>query len=118
MSRAGGGKNPSPRPLFWSRTAGGAAGGGAPGGGARRPRAGGGGSRCDGCVGGRWVRNPRGGLSVCLDWLPTPRDAGMGGQKSAEAVGAGTTARQRAEPVGKGETGFPPALSRCLARGP
>ena len=32
------------------------------------------------------MRNTRGGLSVCLDWLPTPRDAGMGGQKSAEGI--------------------------------
>src|SRR4030067_941061 len=39
-------------------------------------------------MGGRWVRHPRGDLSVCLDWLPTLRGAGRGGQKSAEGIGA------------------------------
>ena len=34
------------------------------------------------------MRNTRGGLSVCLDWLPTLRGAGRGGQKSAEGIGA------------------------------
>ena len=37
-------------------------------------------------MGGRWVRNTRGDLSVCLDWLTPPRDDAMNGQKSAEGI--------------------------------
>ena len=37
-----------------------------------------------------------GGLSPCLV-LPEPRGSGTGRQKSAEAIGAGVTDRQRAE---------------------
>jgi hypothetical protein len=44
------------------------------------------------------TRITRGGLSPCLV-LPVPRGAGKGRQKSAEAIGAGVTARQRAEHV-------------------
>jgi len=44
------------------------------------------------------TRITRGGLSACLV-LPTSRDVGMGWQKSAEAIRAGSTVRQRAEHV-------------------
>jgi hypothetical protein len=37
-------------------------------------------------MGGRWVRNTRGDLSVCLDWLTPPRGDAMNGQKSAEGI--------------------------------
>lgn len=37
-------------------------------------------------MGGKWVRNTRGDLSVCLDWLPRSEGFGMGGQKSAEGI--------------------------------
>jgi hypothetical protein len=42
------------------------------------------------------TRITRGDLSVCLV-LPASRDVGMDRQKSAEAIRAGVTARQRAE---------------------
>jgi len=32
------------------------------------------------------VRNTRGDLLACLDWLTPPRGAVMGGQKSAEGI--------------------------------
>jgi hypothetical protein len=37
-------------------------------------------------MGGKWVRNTRGDLLACLDWLTLPRGDVMGGQKSAEGI--------------------------------
>ncbi len=64
------------------------------------------------------VRLTLGGLSSCLDGLPASRGAGMGGQKSAEAVVVDLTNQRRAEPVEGGRTNIPTVLSRFLARGP
>ncbi len=43
-----------------------------------------------------------GGLSTC-PVLPASRGAGMGWQKSAEAIGVGLTSRQRAEHEASGQ---------------
>lgn len=37
-------------------------------------------------MGGKWVRNTRGDLSVCHNWLTPSRGGAMNGQKSAEGI--------------------------------
>jgi hypothetical protein len=37
-------------------------------------------------MGGKKVRNTRGDLSVCLDWLTPPEGGATDGQKSAEGI--------------------------------
>ena len=58
-----------------------------------------------------------GGLSTCLV-LPASKGAGMGWQKSAEAILVALTNRRRAEPVIGCEADISFVLSRCLEREP